>query len=477
MEEVVKKKRKHLSLAVSITIGSTFFVLLLTTILSIVSYNVSKNVLYSRYQAQMTSIVDLAESFVDHDDMAACARAGAGSETTRYYETQAAFDKFAENYSDLHYLYILVPVDDARGAIAICSANTQEEYAEGIEVKLGDGEEGWYEDDVINQLKAIYAGDKDVFFVEKSVWGNDYTLARPVSDSSGVKYGLLCVDVSVDTIDQTLRRVVWFDVGLILGIGALFIIIVILWLYFFMVRPIRVLQKSVSEYASKTHNVHDAEALVFVRPNVIASREISELSDSVEKMSNDMRNYLLNIHEKEEEVQILHSSMEEMDVVAHKDALTGVNNKMAYDRDVAVINNKIAKGEPIAFAIVMVDINNLKGINDTYGHDSGDIYIKGACNIVKEVYKNSLIYRIGGDEIVVILQGEDYDRRDSLLKSVRRKFQISNSNDAVEEYMRYSAATGMGVFDKANDEEAYPVFRRADKAMYANKAAIKELFK
>ena len=57
------------------------------------------------------------------------------------------------------------------------------------------------------------------------------------------------------------------------------------------------------------------------------------------------------------------------------------------------------------FALVECDINGLKGINDTYGHEIGDVYIVNSCRGICSVFKHSPVFRIGGDEFVVILQG------------------------------------------------------------------------
>ena len=464
MDLETKKRRKHLPLAVSVIIGCVAFIATLSTISYSVSYNVSKNTLYERYQSQMTSIVDTIESYVDHDDMYNCVQTQERSE--KYYETQKVFDSFAAYYSDIHYIYILQPVDDPRGAVSVIAGNTEDEYEAGEEIYLGMGEEDWYEEDVIKTLKEIYSQNEDVFFFEESSWGMDYTLARPVANSKGQKYGLLCVDVSTEVINTAIKKIITSTLYWILGIGLFFIALMILWFYFFVIRPIRKLQTSVTDFANSSKDKHNPEELVFYGPRVIASREIQELSNSVEVMSNHMRDYVINISQKEKEVQTL-------DLKAYQDALTGVKNKAAYDRDIAKINDEIKSEKNPKLGVVMVDINNLKNINDTYGHDSGDIYIVGAAHIVSEVYKHSPVYRIGGDEIVVILEGEDYQNRDKLLKELKHQFEISSHDTSVEEFRRYSAAAGMAVFDKSMDEEVYSVFRRADKKMYANKVEIK----
>lgn len=467
-----KRVRKHLPLAVSVIIGCILFIATLSGISYVVSYNVSKNTLYSRYQSQMKSIIDTIESYVDHDDMYNCVQTEERSPT--YYKTQEVFDRFAENYSDVHFLYILTPVDDEREIMSVIAGNDKSEYEAGEDIHLGMGDADWYDAEIVKTINEIYAQDEDVFFFEESAWGLDYTLARPVTNSSGQKYGLLCVDVSADTINGAINTIIVNSLTITISVGVVFAILMILWFYFFVIRPVKLLQTSVTNFANSSKDKHNPEELVFIGPRVLASKEIQELSNSVEMMSNHMKDYVIDILEKEQEVQTLHTSIEEVEDVAYKDALTGVGNKAAYDRDIESINNTILKSENPEVAVVMVDINNLKGINDTYGHESGDIYIKGACKIVTEVYQHSPVYRIGGDEIVVILQGEDYQNRDALLKELRERFLKSSKDTSVEEFRRYSAASGMGVYDKEMDEEIYSIFRRADKQMYANKTEMKQ---
>lgn len=103
---------------------------------------------------------------------------------------------------------------------------------------------------------------------------------------------------------------------------------------------------------------------------------------------------------------------------AYQDELTAIKNVAAYDRKVYDLNQKIAAGQA-AFAVVMVDLNQLKDVNDRFGHEKGNIALQRLCQAVCRIYKHSPVYRIGGDEFVVILEGEDYAHRDALFEKVR----------------------------------------------------------
>nr|MCR5129550.1 GGDEF domain-containing protein [Lachnospiraceae bacterium] len=115
--------------------------------------------------------------------------------------------------------------------------------------------------------------------------------------------------------------------------------------------------------------------------------------------------------------------------------------------------------------------NNLKRINDELGHYMGDEYLKNACRLICASYKNSPVYRIGGDEFVVILEGRPYELRDQLADTfVREMDNIRHSDLRAEE--KVSIAYGMAVYEGAGDEiEA--VVKRADELMYKTKKRMK----
>ena len=421
----------------------------------------------------MTSIVNVAESYIDNDDMSNCTDTLVESET--YKETQKFIDNFVTQYKDLHYLYVLTvkEKDNGKVVMAVCSGNTADEYESGEAVTLGM-DSYWYPEEVINQLDTILKGDKDVFFFEESEWGLDYTLARPLIDSNGKHYALLCVDVASETLDGAIRKIVGTSIALIGGIGVFFSFLLVIWMYYNVIKPIKTLQTSVSSFVDSRKDEYDLDQLIYQAPSSRGGKEISNLYSSIENMTSDMRKYVTHIIEREKEVKHLQASVEEISEVAMHDALTGVLNKAAYDKEVSIINKQIANKEDISFAVVMIDVNDLKGINDGYGHEAGDIYILGAVNVVKEVYKDSPIYRVGGDEIIVILREKDYQNRDILLKSLKDKFITLSRNNKAKEYEKYSAAAGMGVYEPSEDKSVQSVFHKADKAMYKNKTEMKQ---
>lgn len=156
--------------------------------------------------------------------------------------------------------------------------------------------------------------------------------------------------------------------------------------------------------------------------------------------------------------------------LAYRDSLTGVKNKTAYQDAEHRLEEEMKTGRP-QFAIVMLDINGLKYINDTYGHDFGDMLIIDACKIICKSFKHSPVYRIGGDEFVVILENDDCEHYAELLMQFQAEIDEHNQKSRPDSYI--SIARGIAVYNSETDLVFANVFKRADDTMYQNKTSMK----
>ena len=152
---------------------------------------------------------------------------------------------------------------------------------------------------------------------------------------------------------------------------------------------------------------------------------------------------------------------------ANRDALTGVKNKHAYADTEAQLDQCIKENRPVEFAVSIFDLNGLKKVNDTQGHQAGDQYIRKGCQIICNIYKHSPVFRIGGDEFAVISQGDDYKNVENLLKTVE---ELNEKNAAAGDV---TLAGGMSRY--CNDSSVADVFKRADARMYENKIRFKNI--
>lgn len=171
-------------------------------------------------------------------------------------------------------------------------------------------------------------------------------------------------------------------------------------------------------------------------------------------------------------VHHLQKHMDYINGLAYRDTLTGVKNKAAYLEMEKRINQQIKLGRP-EFAVMVLDLNGLKLVNDNYGHDAGDILIINATRIICNTFSRSPVYRIGGDEFVVLLENVDYQNYKCLSEEFDRAIQEANKL-VHKEHDKVSVARGIAIYSEMVDTSFASVFKRADQAMYRNKAQMKE---
>ncbi|MCR5788371.1 MAG: diguanylate cyclase [Lachnospiraceae bacterium] len=153
---------------------------------------------------------------------------------------------------------------------------------------------------------------------------------------------------------------------------------------------------------------------------------------------------------------------------AYTDPLTGVKSKHSFEQWKEEIDNKIIHGVQEPFAVVVFDVNDLKKVNDTYGHQEGDECIKRAAARICSIFDHSPVFRIGGDEFVSILSGEDYELRALLMNRM-------NMLPKDRSKIRFGdiISAGMMEYRKEQHHSFQSVFEAADSAMYERKQYLK----
>ncbi len=250
---------------------------------------------------------------------------------------------------------------------------------------------------------------------------------------------------------------------LILGVAG------VAWASFWMIRPLRKLIKLTNSYNSFNPKENHEQ---FEKFDINTGDEIQDLAESLKMMENDV---YVRFNELIETNRLLITSKEEtkkMEILANQDGLTGVKNKVSYNAEVNRINEMIKNGEYTNFAVVMIDLNYLKDTNDTYGHDTGDIALIKLAELICDTFKFSPVYRVGGDEFVVISRSKDYLRVDKLVDELKKK---TNKTIDVHDGENISAAVGFSTYNPQIDKSVDDVFKRADKAMYEHKRQLKNM--
>lgn len=146
------------------------------------------------------------------------------------------------------------------------------------------------------------------------------------------------------------------------------------------------------------------------------------------------------------------------------DALTGLYNRFYSDTEIDRI--KSSRLRPVSF--IVMDLNNLKIINDRNGHAAGDLYIKNTANLLKQTFRpEDMIARIGGDEFIVMLPLVDEETCAQALTRLKDNMEQFNQNAA----RPISLAAGFSTARTGDNIDK--VIAKADHRMYQEKARMK----
>ena len=156
---------------------------------------------------------------------------------------------------------------------------------------------------------------------------------------------------------------------------------------------------------------------------------------------------------------------------AFVDSLTGVKNAAAYRTMLFGIDERIASGNA-RFAVAVMDISGLKNVNDQYGHSLGDTLIVTAAKFICSVFSHSPVFRIGGDEFVVIMESADYENRKLLTEAFYEGLNNLNVYNG-DEVIPVLIAFGLAVYKSEKEMRYADVFKLADRRMYEHKKTQK----
>ena len=156
--------------------------------------------------------------------------------------------------------------------------------------------------------------------------------------------------------------------------------------------------------------------------------------------------------------------------LSYRDQLTGLGNETAYFEEVDKIT-KILDNVNLNYAIFVMDVNNVKTTNDTYGHRFGCHLIVETGHVLSTIFKTSRLFHVGGDEFVAIVIGEDYDNIGKIVEDFDNKLRYSTIEFEGHELI-FSVARGYYI--SRGGMKYKEVFQAADDRMYENKRAIKK---
>ena len=442
-----------------------FFVLLVSMVT--ITYFWEERQMIEEYRRMADGVTNLMIDALDTDKLDYYIRENYSSQ--EYLDIMKFYYGLKDNYPDIYYLYVysFYEADPPAATIII---DLEDEFTDTPNQVSIDWVGSTYValepfasliNDLINSKESIF----ETAFSEDD--GYLLSFAKPILDEDGNYLASACVDFSMNEMhNQNIRFVLWLSVFLILGGGAILAIFTIFVLNRTVTQPLLSISKTVSDFKHDTEEDRNGNLVALENLAIKSNNEIGVLYEAILEEEKESLLYLSNLHKAEDEIHSKNVKINELGNMALRDSMTNVGNKTAYTNSISNIKDNDEYG------IVLMDANNLKMINDTYGHEAGDTYIQGCCKILCDTFCHSPVFRIGGDEFAVILKGRDYKNRETLMKQITETFERIWAEKENDPPHRFSCAVGMA--DSTGCHTTRETIKTADDRMYANKKAFKE---
>ncbi|MBR4718874.1 MAG: diguanylate cyclase [Lachnospiraceae bacterium] len=480
------KKERFVSIKIKMTIG-VILICFLTGLLAILSVNnIASTIVDKEYGDKAVQISEAVVNTVDPADVYEL------NETVMnvFYSVDKVvpssewgsdeWNEYMSNYEGIDQLPVFIKLrdhfrvyQDIFNVDCIYLVNYKNEIKNAVYIVDGAPDEDACPPGCVDAFEDGIWPEEDDPFIPATIT-NEEVYGWLVSGGYPVKYNgklvaWLCVDISMNDIKAKEREYV---VTITVAMIVLTILMLVLSLWYIrrsIIKPVAMLSDTARNYCSENSDVvHHA----FEKLQIASHDEISQLLSSMKQMETDMNTNINTLIDTKVALRETEERASNLQALSEKDALTGIRNKRAYDCEVQKLEKDLADGFN-EFGLAMIDLNFLKKTNDTYGHEKGNISIRRLCMLVCEVFEHSPVFRIGGDEFIVVLKNRDYRGVDQLIEDFNKHLDDLQNDDTLNPWEQISAAIGYAKFDKTVDKTVEDVFKKADRAMYDRKVSMK----
>ncbi len=210
--------------------------------------------------------------------------------------------------------------------------------------------------------------------------------------------------------------------------------------------------------------------------NGIATKHSCTYALKVEEMQLGSLKIMRRVRFKDEEIKLLESLLcaliyplknatlfNQAVKMAHTDPLTKTNNRTALE-DSLQREIKLTQRNSSDLSIIFFDIDHFKDINDTYGHDCGDLALSSAANCIKNAVRGSdIVFRYGGEEFVILLSETNINGAKIIAERIRKSIESHTISYGMK-ILKLTAS--LGISSLRENDSTDSIIKRADHAMY-----------
>ncbi len=463
MKAAVNRERvRGLSLRTRLIIMLTAGMMCLTATACVIGLRLFKESTVKEYGHMARLITSIIAGQLEEQPVEDFIALGRGAEG--YEEFEQSLYKLKDNYPDVEYLYVYQIKEDGCHVVFDLDTATAEASEYGAVMPFDKAFEPY--------VPALLRGEPIDPIVSDDAFGWLLTVYHPVRGADRQTKCYVGVDYSMDMMSLIGSVFLGKFISLILSVLIVMLALAMKITEHNLILPVKSMSYCAGAFAYDSEEVRGENVAQLRALDIRTGDEIENLYRAFLKTTEDSMEYVDNLVHARLQVAEMKEQVSAMDEIAYKDALTGLRNKAAYDEYITRLDGDIAKGLA-KFGIAMIDLNFLKRVNDTYGHEHGNDYLKACCRMVCEVFDHSPVFRVGGDEFVAVLEHGDLAARDELLARLKSEMRRRAEDETLQPWEKPSAAVGVALYDAALDHSADDVFKRADAAMYADKQAMK----
>jgi diguanylate cyclase (GGDEF)-like protein len=181
---------------------------------------------------------------------------------------------------------------------------------------------------------------------------------------------------------------------------------------------------------------------------------------------------ILQSDQRKQEIESLQKQAENIEQEANRDHLTGTSNRKHIE-EILATEFAVSKRRQRPLSLAFIDIDNFKPINDTFGHQSGDLVLQNIAQFfATNIRQQDSLARYGGDEFLLLLHNTNEENAYALLKRLMASLQSSPGIEVNEQLIRVTISIGMASFSPGDNLSGpEQLIERADKALYQSKKA------